>query len=445
MKRNWLIAVVLAVLTAGGIGLYVGMHADFSGVTPVAKKEQNEYVCPMHPFIISNSPTTCPICAMDLVKKVAGATMSDQQIRELSHVAVSPNQQIMANLATATVGVQPFSREISCTGIVTYDQERQSTITAWVAGHIDSLLVKSVGAPVRKNRPIAKIFSLSLKNAEEQYILAYNTIRILNSTITYSFPLSSQQALGEAGELLRQLGFREEQFAQLQKAAKPNVRIPILSPLSGVVTEKLVQEGQYVNVGDPLFKVADLSQVWVELEVHEGDFPLFRKGQDVVISSKSYPGRLFRGKVIFIYPFLDPKTRTVKVRVALPNPNLELKPDMFVSAVVSISIPDSLVVPPGSVMDTGKRQLVWVESEPGVFIPREVKTGSRSSAGVQVLAGLEAGEKVAVTGAYLIDSEAQLSRGGEVAAQPLNASELRDELDMSTMKMRPGTDVPRLK
>jgi Cu(I)/Ag(I) efflux system membrane fusion protein len=250
-------------------------------------------------------------------------------------------------------------------------------------------------------------------------------------------------SLGDAHERLRQLGFREEQFDLLQKSIKPSIRIPINSPLSGVVTEKLVQEGQYVNVGEPLFAIADLSRIWVELELFENDSPFIRTGQEVAISSKSNPGQLFHGRVTYIYPFLSPKTRTVRVRVELPNPGMQLKPEMYVSAVIKAPLANSLVVPVGAVMATGKRQLVWVESQPGVFVPREVTTGARSAGEVQILAGLKTGEKVAASGAYLIDSEAQLSRGGEVTAQPPAAPVKpaavpahKDEMDMSDMKMR---------
>jgi Cu(I)/Ag(I) efflux system membrane fusion protein len=316
-------------------------------------------------------------------------------------------------------------------------------VAAWVAGRLDRLLVNSVGATVRKEKPVAEIFSVDLYNAEVQYLLAYKTLKILNSSFSVTFPNSTQISLGEAHERLRQLGFREAQFNLLKKSVTPSVRIPIYSPLSGVVTEKLVQEGQYVNVGEPLFSIADLSRVWVELELFEGDFPFVRTGQEVDIIAKSYPGQAFHGKVTFIYPFLAPKTRTVKVRVELPNPELKLKPDMYVTAVIKAPQPDALVIPAAAVIATGKRQLVWVEAQPRVFVPREVTTGIRSAGDIQILAGLNAGEKVAASGAYLIDSEAQLSRGGEVTAlpppaptKPPTAPGHKDDMDMSDMKMR---------
>jgi Cu(I)/Ag(I) efflux system membrane fusion protein len=205
---------------------------------------------------------------------------------------------------------------------------------------------------------------------------------------------------------------KNEQIAGLEKGGQPNIRLSIYTPLSGVVIEKLVQEGQYLNVGDTLFNIADLSTVWVEVEVYENEFSFVRIGQRVEISSQSYPGKTFSGRVSFIYPFLDPKTRTVKVRVELANPGLKLKPDMFVSAMIKAPLADALAVPVTAVMDTGTRQVVWVEMKPGMFEPRDVKVGARVGDKIQILSGLLRGDKVASSGGYLIDSESQLKGSG---------------------------------
>jgi membrane fusion protein, copper/silver efflux system len=422
MKQPWLAVAAVAIVIAAAVGYYSGRHVDRATGPAERGARKIEYTCPMHPFIIADRPGTCPICAMELVRKIEGAPAYDKTLQAVRHVALSPTQQVMANLATAVAVVRPFAKEVAATGIVTYNQERQGKITAWLAGRVDRMLVRSVGAEVVKNRPVAEIYSYEILLAEEEYLLAHKALKLFQSAIVPPYTQNSQTSLFDARQRLRQLGFRDDLFDRLDKAGKPIVRIPINSPMTGVVTEKLVQEGQYVNVGDPLFSVADLSEIWVELEVYEDDFPFVRKGEEVVIAAKSYPGVLFHGRVTFIYPFLDPKTRTVRVRVALPNPGLKLKPDMFVNATIKVPLGNSLVVPASAVMDTGKRQVVWVEAKPGVFFPREVKTGTGSAAGVQVLAGLKAGEKVAASGGYLIDSESQLSRWkeapDEVAAPP---------------------------
>jgi Cu(I)/Ag(I) efflux system membrane fusion protein len=427
--------IAAAILAAAIFGGY--LYGRFAvAPTEISKgQQQTEYTCPMHPFVLKNQPGSCPVCGMELVKKTAATEITDNDLKNLSHVALSPTQQIMANLATVTVAVKPFSKDINCTGIVTYNQERQGKVAAWAAGRLDRLLVKSIGSEVHKGMTVAELFSVDLLNAEEQYLMAYRTVKILNNSVSVPFPIYTQSALGDAYERLRQLGFREKQFEELNKSITPSIRVPVTSPLSGVVTEKLVQEGQYVNVGDPLFAVADLSLIWVDLEVFESDFPLVKVGQEVRIDSRSYPGHPFNGKVKLIYPFLDQKTRTIRLRVEIPNPGLKLKPEMYVTATIKVPLADSVVVPATALMDTGKRQVVWVECKPGVFLQREVRTGARSGQSLQILAGLTAGEKVATTGGYLIDSEAQLSHGNEATGKPASLPERKDKLDMSDMKM----------
>jgi membrane fusion protein, copper/silver efflux system len=238
---------------------------------------------------------------------------------------------------------------------------------------------------------------------------------------------------------------KDSQIASLQRAGEPNIRIPIYTPLSGIVIEKIVQQGQYVNVGDPMFAIADLSRIWVDVEVYENEFASVKLGQAVAITSQSYPGKTFNGRVSFIYPFLDPKTRTVKVRVELPNPGLQLKPDMYVNAVVKSQLGQVLTVPSSAVIDTGTRQVVWVEKQPGVFEPREVKVGARAGDKVQILSGVSLGDKVASSGGYLLDSESQLRGGGGHESMPGMKMEEKKpapaapgksgEMDMKDMKM----------
>ncbi|HEY5975267.1 MAG TPA: efflux RND transporter periplasmic adaptor subunit, partial [Geobacteraceae bacterium] len=229
-----LLVVTLAI--AGGYLAGRNVTSSRGGASPSGQRI--EYVCAMHPFIVKGQEGKCPLCGMELIKKLRGTVLPGTPPIDPRQVALSPSQQVMANLATVTVAVKPFSRELSATGVVTYNQERQGKVSAWLAGRIDRLLVKSVGAEVRKERPVAEIYSLDLFNAQEQYLLAYKTIKLLNSTVSSAFPANTQMALGEARDRLRSLGFREEQFEELQKSEKPSVRIPIYSPISGVVVEK---------------------------------------------------------------------------------------------------------------------------------------------------------------------------------------------------------------
>lgn len=450
LRRPAVIALIIfiaAALGAGGWYLLRGGHSADDGHQHEAAGKV-EYTCPMHPFIIKDQPGSCPICNMTLVKKVEGDQGTDEERKALGQVALSPTQMVIANVATAPAKMTSLSREINAVGIVRFDQTRQAKVTAWVAGRIDRLYVNAVGDYVSKGKPVAEVYSPDLVAAQQEYLLALRSRDRLKDSSIPSISQGGEGLVAAARQRLLLLGVKQHQIDILEKGGEPNVRLPIYTPQPGVVIEKLVVEGQYVNVGDPLFSVADLSRVWVEVEVYENDMAAVKVGQPVEVVSQSYPGKVFTGKATFIYPFLDPKTRTVKVRVELPNRNMLLKPDMFVSAKVKSSVGTVLTVPVGAVVDTGDRQVVWVETKPGTFEPRNVQVGIRSAEGIQIVSGLQAGEKVAASGGYLIDSEAQL-RGGsgqdhsrhggtdpaQPEAHPSSPASKEGDLDMDDMKM----------
>ncbi|RNC67312.1 MAG: efflux RND transporter periplasmic adaptor subunit [Desulfuromonadales bacterium] len=376
-----------------------------------AAEAKVEYTCPMHPFIVKDKPGACPICNMNLVKKVEGGKADAKELEKLSQVALSTTQMVMANVAVQAAEFKPLTKEISATGIVSYDQRRQAKVTAWVAGRIDRLFVNAVGDYVSKGKPVAELYSPDLVSAQQEYLLALRSRDRLKDSPIASISQGGQGLVASARQRLLLLGVKEEQIAGLEKAGQPNIKLPVYTPLSGVVIEKIALEGQYVNMGDPLFTIADLSTVWVEAEVYENEFSFVKVGQPVEVMSAGWPGKTFAGRVAMVYPFLDPKTRTIKARIELSNPGLKLKPDMFVNALIKVPLGSSVVVPATAVMDTGTRQMIWVQVKEGTFEPREVKAGARISDQVQILSGLAQGEIIATSGAYLIDSESQL-RGG---------------------------------
>lgn len=408
-RRVATVAIFILAGLALAAGLFVSRAANHAPAgTASAAKDNNaaEYSCPMHPFIVKERPGVCPVCGMSLVRKGAGNSAASLATAE--RIDLSQQQRIMAGVATVRVEKIPLTREINATGIVTYDQTRQARVSAWVAGRLERLHVDAVGAAVSRERPLAEISSPDLVYAEEEYLIAWKAQRQFASSPQAGFTDSSEALLYAARERLRLLGFKESQFAQLEREGRPTVRIPVYSPISGVVVDKNVIKGGYVNVGDPLFTIADLSVVWVEAEVFESDLALLRPGQRVDIAPQSYPGKTFSGRVSLINPFLDPKTRTIKVRIVLPNPEFKLKPEMFVRATIREPLGDCLAVPLSAVMDRGQRKIVWVETVPGAFVVREVAVGARAGDMIQILSGLAAGEMVAASGGYLIDSESQL-------------------------------------
>lgn len=462
-NKKILIPLIILAVAAAAVGGWMyrtgWFKDDGDGHTKFEHAVEQLYTCSMHPFIVKDKPGTCPICGMELIKKINGGAADgtamtpeqQQQAEMLGKVSMSAIQRIMANVATLEAKQQALSKEINAVGIVQFDQSRQSKVTAWVAGRIDRLNVNTVGAFVSKDRPVAELYSPELLATQQEYLLALKSREQLKASTIKAISESGEGLVTSAKQRLMLYGVKESQIAELERAGKPIIKLPIYTPLSGVVIEKMVQQGQYVNVGDVLFNVADLSTVWVEVEVYESEFQNIRIGQQVEIRSQSYPGRSFSGRITFVYPFLDPKTRTVKARVEMANPGLKLKPDMFVNAIIKVGIGSSIVVPSTAVIDSGKRQVVWVESQPGVFEQREVQVGERADDKVQIISGIKVGEKVAVSGAYLIDSESQLRGGGTQdhsqhggtkpetpaapATQPQQAPAKKDKLNMDDMKM----------
>jgi Cu(I)/Ag(I) efflux system membrane fusion protein len=450
--------IILTIVTvaAGGWLYKTGWFKDDGGGhSKLEHTARTIYTCSMHPFIIKDKPGSCPICGMELIKaQPAGSgsaqptgsqtTEQKKQADMLRHVSMSANQRIMANVATLVAKQETLRKEISAVGIVQYDQSRQAKVTAWIAGRIDKLNINTVGASVSKDKPVAEIYSPDLVATQQEYLLAVKSREQLKNSPIPSISQNGDGLVSSSRQRLMLFGVKENQIAELEKAGTPNIRLPIYTPLSGIVIEKMVQQGQYVNIGEVLFTIADLSKVWVEIDVFENEVPFVRVGQHVEIRSAIEHGTAFNGRISFVYPFHDPKTHTVKARVEMPNPGYRMKPDMFVNAIIRVPLVTSIVVPVTAVMDSGTHQTVWVETATGMFEPRDVRVGERVEDKLQILSGLKAGDKVAVSGAYLIDSESQLKGGGvdhsqhmdavapEAKKQPVSG---KKSLNMDDMKM----------
>lgn len=333
LRKHWGKLLILQAVLLFGFGFLLASSGS-GGLDPptdeVTVSTQDAgpsiWTCSMHPQIRSSSPGKCPICSMDLIP----VAKSSGGMRTL---AVSPAAKALMNIQTSAVERRYVSHEIPMVGKVDYDETKIAYITAWVSGRLDRLYVDFTGVEVKKGDHMVYIYSEELYSAQEELTqaLKYAAER---GTQTGRIATSGIDLVESAREKLRLLGLQEEQIKQIETQAKPTDHVTLYAPTGGIVVEKLKQEGERVRLGDRIYTIVDLQQVWVHLDAYESDLSWIRYGQEVAITTESYPGEEFRGRIAFIQPVLNDKTRTVKVRVNVPNPSGKLKPEMFVHAAV---------------------------------------------------------------------------------------------------------------
>ena len=372
------------------------------------------WTCSMHPQIRRPGPGQCPICGMDLIPVTTTAPSAAGSERELS---LSPYAVKLAGIAVAPSERKAVEKEIRLVGKVAYDETRVKTISAWFPGRIDRLYVDFTGTRVKEGEPLAEMYSPELYSAQEELLQAINLSGRIKQT---EFPTTKDvmsRTVEAARKKLRLLGLTAEQIASFEKSREVSEHVTIHSTISGIVIQKDAVEGVYVDTGMKLYTIADLSVVWVNLDVYESDLEFIRLGEKVTLNAEAYPGETFTGKVAFIDPVLNDMTRTVKVRVSLPNPGDRLKPDMFVHAIVHSRLKlaargeaEPLVIPASAPLITGKRAVVYVEvpGKENTYEGREVVLGQRAGDYYQVTEGLDEGELVVVSGNFKIDSAIQI-------------------------------------
>jgi multidrug efflux pump subunit AcrA (membrane-fusion protein) len=406
------------------------------GVTPSCSKqtlstEKTLYTCNMHPQIVQDRPGNCPVCGMKLVPMRKDTTRSAQgrkikyykSTMLLGEISQTPRKDSMGmdmmpvyegeaesqtinvdpvtvqkmGVRTALVTKGPLRRVIRTVGSIDYNETALADVTTKFKGWIENLYVDSTGKQVHKGEPLFDIYSPDLYSAQNEYVLAMNQ--------------SSAGGLrGSARQKLKLFDISEDQIAELEKTRQAQRTLRVNAPIDGVVVEKMAVKGQMVDAGMKLYRLADLGIVWVQSQIYEQDLALLKLGQEAEVSLSYLPDRKFRGRITYIYPTVDEKTRTAKVRMEFHNPGFFLKPGMFATVEIHAELePEALLVPDTAILRSGDKNTVFVALDGGKFEPRTVTLGPRSENDqIQILSGLKEGERVVTSGQFLLDSESQL-------------------------------------
>ena len=331
---------------------------------------------------------------------------------EAPQVEISSEQQQLIGVKTVKVAVTPLRKVIRTVGRIDADERKLATINTKIEGWIEKLHVDYTGRYVKKGEPLAEIYSPELLATQQEFLSALKLAsrsKPANKDAYGELIAKDAGALVEASrERLRLWDITESQIQKIEETGKPVRRLTLYSPVSGYVIQKMAVLGMKVMPGEKLFDIADLSTLWLIADIYEYELPLIRVGDTARIILSYFPGKEMSSQIDYVYPAVSAETRTAKVRFRLSNPGGGLKPQMYTNVDIKINMGKKLAIPESAVIDTGVRQVVYVDKGEGAFEPREVMLGMRVEGFVEVLSGLKAGEKVASSANFLIDSEAQL-------------------------------------
>lgn len=406
-------------------------------IDPKNGKVIKYWVAPMDPTYIRDEPGLSPM-GMDLVpeyEEAGGEKLPSSTIR-IDPVTI---QNMGVRIAPVERGV--LQKSIRALGNVTYDETRIYAVNTKFDGWIEKLHVDFVGENVKKGQPLFQIYSPDLVAAQEEYLLALQQSKSLGSSSYPSIQKNAQTLLEASTRKLSYWDVTPSQLRHLAKTGTPSKTLTIFSPASGVVIKKDAVVGHLVKAGMHQYDIADLSKVWVDVQVYEYELPYIKKGMDVEMDLSYLPGKKFQGKILFIYPFLDPATRTARLRLSFDNSDGFLKPDMYANVYIeSLIDSNALIIPQEAVIDSGVRKLVFISEGEGKFAPREVKLGIEGEKNTfQVLEGLVEGEQIVTSAQFMFDSESRLREAIQKMLEARNidtkAAPSTDDLNMDSMKM----------
>jgi Cu(I)/Ag(I) efflux system membrane fusion protein len=400
MNRN-IVFIIISVFVGTLIGWFL-----FGGSSNTEVKHNHEKVsetnqmwtCSMHPQIMQPEAGDCPICGMDLIPAESGSDglLADQ-------FKLTENAMALANIQTSIVGnIDSEGNKIKLSGKIVENEKANSVQVSYFSGRIEKLNVSFTGEEIRKGQLLATIYSPELYAAQQELLTAA------------SLKESQPELYKAVRNKLKIWKLSENQINQIEKSGKVKENVPVYATVSGTVTEKLVEQGESVKQGQPLLKIANLNTVWANFDVYENQIDLFKKGQEVKVTTNAYANKEFKGEVDFINPTLNTKTRTVILRVILDNKEGVFKPGMFVQATIESGILNNktvITIPTSAVLWTGERSLVYLKTNPNetVFEMREVVLGNQIGANYEILDGLFVGNEIVTNGTFTVDAAAQLN------------------------------------
>jgi multidrug efflux pump subunit AcrA (membrane-fusion protein) len=401
IRISWFILGGLLLILLGGGVIYFTKGVSEKEVN-VEKSGGDLYICPMHPDYVSDKPGDCPICGMRLVKASEleaeeemehGDEHMEHVAKDLATVRISYEKQQLIGVKTAPVEIRDLRKSIRTVGKIEHDETRLAYVNLKFGGWVEELKADYTGKFVQKGELLMTVYSPQLIQAQEEYLQALRN--------------NDEILVEKARNKLLLWGIGEDQVKEIEERGVI-YNFPIYSPLSGFIVEKTALQGKHFKPGENLFKIVDLSRVWVHAEIYEYELPFVKVGSEAIIELPYLPGETFKGKVTYIYPHLEEKTRTVKVRLEFPNPDYRLKPGMYTTVRIITPVGKKLVIPKDAILDSGERKYVFVKRGRGTFEPRIVELGPEVDDYYILKSGVSEGEEVVVSANFLIDSESKL-------------------------------------